>query len=262
MSDILQIVLEIKKEKDNKVVILLFFLYTILQVLCMEWARLELLLKDNLKIVQNKNILVIGIGGVGGYVVESLARLGIKKIIIVDGDVVDMTNINRQIIALHSTVGKPKVEVFKERIFDINPRCEVIDIYEFLTPDRINDLITNQIDYVVDACDTTEVKKEIIRVCSKKEISFITCMGTGNKLDPSKLEITDIRKTEYDPLAKIIRKMVRDEKIVGKVPVVCSKERPIKHDSNVVASCSFVPSVAGLLCTSYIVNDIVGDMHE
>ena len=227
----------------------------------MEWTRLELLLKDKLEMVQNKTILVIGIGGVGGYVVESLARLGIKNIIIVDGDVVDITNINRQIIALHSTIGRPKVEVFKERIFDINPKCKVTDIYEFLTPDKIDNLITNKIDYVVDACDTTEVKKEIIRVCSRKKISFITCMGTGNKLDPTKLEIVDIRKTEYDPLAKIIRKMVRDEKITGKIPVICSKERPIPHEGNTIASCSFVPSVAGLLCTSYIVNDIVGDLH-
>lgn len=228
----------------------------------MEWNRLELLLKDKIEIVQNKTILVIGLGGVGGHVVESLTRLGIKKLIIVDGDVVDITNINRQIIALHSTIGRPKVEVFKERILDINPNCEVIDIYNFLTPEKINDLITSDIDYVVDACDTTEVKKEIIRVCSKKGIPFITCMGTGNKLDPTKLEIIDIRKTEYDPLAKVIRKMVRDENIKGKIPVVCSKESPIKHEGNTIASCSFVPSVAGLLCTSYIVNDIVGDIHE
>jgi len=228
----------------------------------MEWSRLELLLKDKMKIVQNKTILIIGVGGVGGYVLESLARLGVKNLIIVDGDVVDITNINRQIIALHSTIGRPKVEVFKERIIDINPDCKVTSIYEFLTPDKINDLITYNIDYVVDACDTTEVKKEIIRVCIKKGVPFITCMGTGNKVDPTKLEITDIRKTEYDPLAKIIRKMVRDENIKGKIPVICSKERPIKHEGNVVASCSFVPSVAGLLCTSYIVNNIVGDIHE
>lgn len=228
----------------------------------MEWNRLELMLKEKLELVQNKTILVIGLGGVGGYTVESLARLGIKKLIIVDGDVVDITNINRQIIALHSTIGKSKVEVFKDRIYDINPNCEVIDIYKFITPAEVNDLITNEIDYVVDACDTVEVKKEIIRVCNRKNVSFISCMGTGNKLNPSKLEIIDIRKTEYDPLAKVIRKMVRDENIKCKVPVVCSKEIPIKHEGNTIASCSFVPSVAGLLCTSYIVNDIVGDLHE
>lgn len=228
----------------------------------MEFSRLELMLKEKIEILQNKTILIIGIGGVGGYVVESLARLGINKLILVDGDIVDITNINRQIIALHSTIGKSKVELFKERIMDINPHCFVNVINKFITREEVNDLITNDIDYVVDACDTTEVKKEIIRVCSKKNINFITCMGTGNKMDPTKLEITDIRKTEYDPLAKIIRKMVRDEKITCKVPVVCSKEIPIKNDTKIIASISFVPSVAGLLCTSYIVNNIVGDIHE
>ena len=228
----------------------------------MEFARLELMLKEKTEILQNKTILIIGLGGVGGYVVESLARLGINKLILVDGDIVDITNINRQIIALHSTIGKSKVELFKERIMDINPHCFVNVINKFITREEVNDLITNDIDYVVDACDTTEVKKEIIRVCSKKNINFITCMGTGNKMDPTKLEITDIRKTEYDPLAKIIRKMVRDEKITCKVPVVCSKEIPIKNDTKTIASISFVPSVAGLLCTSYIVNNIVGDIHE
>lgn len=228
----------------------------------MEWNRLELLLGTKINDVQNKTILIIGLGGVGGYTTESLARLGIKKLILIDGDVVDITNINRQIIALHSSVGKPKVEVFQERIKDINPKCEVISIYKFITKEEVNNLINEDIDYVVDACDTSEVKKEIIRVCIRKNIKFITCTGTGNKIDPTKLEIIDIRKTEYDPLAKIIRKMVRDEKIKGKIPTICSKERPIRHKGNTIASCSFVPSVAGLLCTSYIVNDIVGDMHE
>lgn len=228
----------------------------------MEWSRLELLLKDKVEIIQNKKILVIGLGGVGGYALESLARLGIKNLIIIDGDIVDISNINRQIIALHSNIGKSKVELFKERILDINPKCNVIAIKKFLIKEDINELITEDIDYVVDACDTVEVKKEIIRVCDKKKIKFITSMGTGNKIDPLKFEIIDIRKTEYDPLAKVIRKMVRDEKISCKIPVICSKESPIKHEGNTIASCSFVPSVAGLLCTSYIVNDIVGDIRE
>lgn len=228
----------------------------------MEWTRLELLLKEKTEILQNKTIMVIGLGGVGGYTVESLARLGIKKLILVDGDVVDITNINRQIIALHSTVGRPKTEVFKERINDINPSCEVVTIDKFITKEEVSELLKEDIDFIVDACDTVEVKKEIIRVCSKKKIPFISCMGTGNKIDPTKLEIIDIRKTEYDPLAKVIRKMVRDEKINCKVPVICSKEVPIKHDGKEIASCSFVPSVAGLLCTSYIVKEIVGDIYE
>lgn len=228
----------------------------------MEWTRLELLLKDKLEVIQNKTILIIGLGGVGSYVVESLARMGVKRLILVDGDVVDITNINRQLIALHSTIGKTKVSVWKERILDINPLCDVSGIDTFITPDGVDSLISTSIDYVVDACDTVEVKKEIIRVCKQKDIPLISCMGTGNKLDPTKLEVIDIRKTSYDPLAKIIRKMVRDEKIKGKVMVVCSKEEPIKQEGKIIASCSFVPSVAGLLCTSYIVHDIVGEEHE
>lgn len=231
-------------------------------MIAVEWSRLELLLKDKLEILQNKKILIIGLGGVGGYALESIARLGVKNLIIVDGDKIDISNINRQIIALHSTIGENKTDVFKKRIVDINPDCNIIAINKFLIKEDINELITEDIDYVVDACDTVEVKKEIIRICDKKKIKFITSMGTGNKLNPLKFEIIDIRKTEYDPLAKVIRKMVRDEKISCKVPVICSKESPIKNDSNTIASCSFVPSVAGLLCTSYIVNDIVGDINE
>lgn len=228
----------------------------------MEWSRLELLLKDKIEVVQNKTILIIGVGGVGGYAVESLARLGIKNLIIVDGDVVDISNINRQIIALHSTIGKSKVDVFKERILDINPKCNVTAINKFLVKEDIDSLIIEKIDYVIDACDTVEVKKEIIRICDRKCIKFISSMGTGNKINPLKFEIIDIRKTEYDPLAKVIRKMVKEEKIKCKVPVICSKEVPIKNDTKTIASISFVPSVAGLLCTSYIVNDIVGDISE
>ncbi len=228
----------------------------------MEWTRLELLLQDKVEIIQNKTVLVIGIGGVGGYVVESLARLGIRKLIIIDGDTVDITNINRQIIALHSTVGRYKVDVMKERILDINPECNVIGICEFILPEKIATRITSEVDYVVDACDTIEVKKEIIRVCSSRNIPFVSCMGTGNKLDPLKLQVMDIRKTSYDPIAKIIRKMVRDEHITGKVPVVCSMERPIPHEGITIASCSFVPSVAGLLCTSYLVHHMIGDVYE
>ena len=228
----------------------------------MEWARLELLLQDKINIVQNKSVLIIGIGGVGGYVVESLARLGIRKLIIVDGDVVDITNINRQIIALHSTIGRYKVDVMKERVLDIHPKCDVIGISEFILPAKVPELLNLEVDYVVDACDTIEVKKEIIRICSKRKIPFISCMGTGNKLYPQKLQIMDIRKTSYDPIAKILRKMVRDEHIIGPVPVVCSMESPIPHEGSRIASCSFVPSIAGLLCTSFLVHHMMGDSYE
>lgn len=227
----------------------------------MEWERTRLLLGDDLEKVRSKTILIIGLGGVGSYVCESLARMGVSHLILVDSDVVDVTNINRQLYALHSTIGMPKVEVAKRRIGDISLDIKVDTYHMEVTEDNFSLFFKEQIDYVVDACDTVSVKKEVIRYCSKNKILFITCAGTGNKIDPLKLDIMDIRKTSYDPLAKILRKMVKDEHIKGRVPVVCSTESPIKTNSKVIASCSFVPSVAGLLCTSYIVRDIVGDLN-
>lgn len=225
----------------------------------MEYKRTRLLLKDKLDIIQNKTILIIGLGGVGSYVLESLARMGIKNFILVDSDIIDITNINRQIYALHSTIGLPKVEVAKKRVLDINPNCNIKVYYKLLDEENTKDLFIDDIDYVVDACDTIKVKKELIRYCTKNNIKIITCCGTGNKLDPTKLSIMDIRKTSYDPIAKILRKMVRDEHINIKIPVICSSEEPIKCDTNQIGSVSFVPSTAGLLCTSYIVHDILGD---
>lgn len=220
--------------------------------------RLELLVgKENIEKIQNKKIIIIGIGGVGGYALESLVRSGILDITIVDYDKIDVTNLNRQILALNSNIGEYKVDVAKKRIEDINPNCKVITINKKLTEDNLKELNLENYDYVVDACDTIPVKKEIIRICIKNNIKFILCMGTGNKLDPSKLEIKDIRKTSYDPIAKIIRKMVKDEKINKKIPVICSEEVPVKTNSKIIASNSFVPATAGLLCTSYIINDIL-----
>lgn len=228
----------------------------------MEWARTRKLFGDNLDKIQAKTILVIGLGGVGSYVVESLARMGIKHLVLIDGDVIDVSNINRQLYALHSTIGLPKVEVAKKRILDISDSICVDTYYEIVTEENFSSFFDRTIDYVIDACDTVAVKKEVIRYCSKEKIPFITCTGTGNKVDPSKLAIMDIRKTSYDPLAKVLRKMVKDEKIKGKVPVICSTEQAIKTGDGVISSCSFVPSVAGLLCTSYVIQDIVGDLYE
>ena len=213
--------------------------------------RLELLIgKNNLNKIKNTNILLIGIGGVGGYTLESLVRSGIEHITIVDYDTIDITNLNRQIIALNNNIGKYKVDEFKVSIIK-----EKIDINNF---DILN---INDFDYVIDACDSMDVKKEIIRKCLKHKIKFISCMGTGYKLDPSKLEIIDIRKTSYDPIAKQIRKMVKEEKLNGKIMTVCSKEK-INKTSKIIASNSFVPATAGLLLTSYVINNIVGDINE
>lgn len=225
----------------------------------MQFQRFELLIGDKINLIKNKTILIVGIGGVGGYVLESLVRAGIGKIIIVDNDIVDITNLNRQLISLHSNIGEYKVDVACQRVRDINPNCEIITVNKFLTKDNTIDLFNTNIDYIVDACDTIEVKKELIRISINKNIKLISSMGTGNKLNPSKLEIVDLRKTSYDPIAKILRKMLKDERINKKVMVVCSKENPIKTNSKTIGSTSFVPAVAGLLCTSYIINDIVGE---
>jgi len=223
-----------------------------------ELSRLEALIgKNNIEKISNLTILVIGLGGVGGYAVESIVRSGIKKIILVDSDTIDITNINRQLIALQNNVGKNKVEESEKRIKDINPNIEIKKIKEFITKENINLLFEEKIDYLIDACDTIETKKSIIRECIKRKIKFITCMGTGKRLDPTKLQITDVRKTNYDPIAKIIRKMVKDEEIKEKIYTICSNEPPIKTNNNVIASNSFVPATAGLLCTSYIINDVI-----
>lgn len=228
----------------------------------MEWERTRLLFGDDLEKIQSKTILIIGLGGVGSYVCESLARMGVSHLILVDSDVIDITNINRQLYALHSTIGMPKVDVAKKRIYDISSKIKVDTYHMEVTEANFSLLFDVSIDYVVDACDTVSVKKEVIRYCSKNQIPFITCAGTGNKVNPLKLAIMDIRKTSYDPLAKILRKMVKDEHIKGYIPMVCSTEPPIKNHSRIIASCSFVPSVAGLLCTNYIVHDIVGEKYE
>lgn len=219
------------------------------------FTREEWLIGDKINSIKNKCVLIIGLGGVGGYTLESLVRAGIGKVIIVDNDVIDITNLNRQIISLQNNIGMKKVDEWGKRIKNINPEIEVIKYDLFITKENIDILFDNQIDYVVDACDTIDTKKEIIRKCLKNNIKFITSMGTGNKLDPTKLVIEDIRKTSYDPIAKILRKMVKDEHIKDKIMVVSSKEEPkIKGR---VGSISFVPSVAGLLITSYIINDII-----
>ena len=209
------------------------------------------------KFSNKSKVLVLGCGGVGGYVVEALARSGIGTLVIVDFDNIDESNINRQIIALDSTVGLKKVDVLEKRIKDINRDCNVVKIDKFITADNLDELFNYEIDFFVDACDTTSVKKEIIKKCLNKKIKFISCMGTGNKLDPSKLEIIDIRKTSNDPLARMIRKYVKDEKINDKVMVLCSSEVPVKTGDRTPGSTAFVPPAAGLMIASYVVKKLL-----
>ena len=223
-----------------------------------KFKRLEMLIgNDNLKELKNKSVLILGVGGVGGYVAEALARSNIGTLILVDYDIVDITNINRQIIALDSTIGKKKVDVLEERIKDINSGCKIIKIDKFIDINNLEELFKYKIDFLVDACDTVSTKKETIKKCLEKDIDIISSMGTGNKLDPSKLEITDIRKTVNDPLARILRKFIKDEKINKKVMVLSSKELPIKTGERTPGSTAFVPSSAGLLIASYIVRHFI-----
>lgn len=223
-------------------------------------SRLELLItKEKVDILKKKTVLVLGIGGVGGFVVEALARCFVGTIILVDYDKVDISNINRQIIALHSTIGKEKTEVLKERILDINPNCTVITHSCFYGKENKDILFDRKIDFVVDACDSLDSKKTIIKECLNRKIPILSSMGTGNKLNPSGFLIEDIRKTSYDPIAKRLRKWVQQEKIKEKIPVLYSKEEPIKHEGTTIASISFVPSSAGLKIAGYVVLELIKD---
>ncbi len=226
-----------------------------------QFERLELLVHEKVNDIYNKTVLIIGLGGVGSYAVEALIRSGISNLIIVDNDTISLTNLNRQLMAYHSNIGNFKTDEIEKRILSINPNAKVTKITEFIDMSNINKLFETHVDYVVDACDTLMVKLELIRLCKKNNIKLISSMGTGNKMNPSKLKIMDIRKTSYDPIAKKIRKMVKDEKINGKIMVVCSdEEAKVKIDKEIPSN-SFVPATAGLLCASYVINDIVGDIH-
>ena len=223
------------------------------------FQRFEKIIGSAIDELHKKCVLILGCGGVGGYVCEALARSGIGTIILVDYDVVEESNINRQIIALHSTLGRKKVDVLEERILDINPQCNVIKIFSFIDSENLNVLFSYSIDFLVDACDTIQTKKSIIKECIFRNICFISSMGTGNKLDPSQLEIVDIRRTVNDPLARILRKFVKDEKISQKVLVLSSRELPIKTHDRIPGSSAFVPSSAGLLIASYVVRYFLND---
>ncbi len=225
-----------------------------------KFDRFKKLISDaSFKNISCKTVLVVGIGGVGGYVVEALVRSGIGKIIIVDGDIVDETNINRQIIALNSTVGQYKVDVFERRIKDINEKCEVVKINKFIDASNMDILFDYEFDYLVDACDTVSTKLAIIDRCILEKRKFISSMGTGNKLDPSMLEIVDVRKTVNDPLARIVRKHIKNKRINDKVLVLSSRELPIKTGDRIPGSTSFVPSSAGLLIASYIIRTFINE---
>ena len=210
---------------------------------------------DNFNKIKEKTVLVVGLGGVGGYATESLVRSGIHNLILIDHDTIDITNLNRQIISTNKNIGNDKVDEFKKRILEINPECNVITHKLFLDRTNYNLLDNYQIDYIIDCCDSTDTKKLLIDYSLAKDIKLISSMGTANKIDPTKLQITDIRKTSYDPLAKILRKYVNDLKTNKKIMVVSSTEQPLKKET--LTSLVFVPATAGLLCANYVIKDII-----
>ena len=210
--------------------------------------RLKILIGNKIDTLKNKTIMVIGLGGVGGHAFEALVRSGIENIIVIDCDIIEITNLNRQALAYKETIGKSKVEIAKKMAQNINPNCKIKDIKLFLNKENIDSLFNIKIDFVIDAIDTIDTKKLIIKKCLNEKIPFVSVMGTGNKMHPELLKIDDIRKTEYDPIAKIIRKMVKDEKIKGNIPVIFSKEKPLVKGK--IGSNAFVPAAAGLIAAS------------
>ena len=225
-----------------------------------EWkSRTELLIgKDNIQKLVNSKVIVYGIGGVGSFVVEGLIRAGIEHIILVDNDVIAPSNLNRQVHATISNIGKLKVDCMKERILSINPKVNVETYISQNIENGEELLIDDTIDYVVDAVDTITTKLKLVQRAKEKQVPIISCMGTGNKLDPTKFEIADIYKTSVCPLAKVMRKELKKRGIQD-LKVLYSKEEPIKHDmeSRTPASISFVPSVAGMIIAGEVIKDII-----
>lgn len=233
-----------------------------------QFSRTELLIgKQGLEKLHNAKIAIFGIGGVGSFVVEGLVRAGVQNFVLVDNDKISLTNLNRQLIATQKTIGKDKVEVAKERILDINPKAKVEVFKEFFLPNSNTNIITKDLTYVVDCIDTVTAKIEIVMQCKNLNIPIISAMGTGNKLNPLKLEVTDIYKTNVCPLAKVMRKELRKRNI-NELKVAYSAEEPIKpnlqnyEEKNVTkrqvpGSISFVPSVAGLIIAGEVVKEII-----
>ena len=230
-----------------------------------QFSRTELLIgKEGIEKLQNSKVAIFGIGGVGSFVVEGLVRAGVGSFVLVDNDKICLTNLNRQIISTRKTVGKPKVEVAKERILEINPEANVEIYQEFFMPDS-QGILDDTVDYIIDAVDTVTAKIELVMRANKLNIPIISSMGTGNKLDPTRFEVTDIYKTSVCPLAKVMRKELR-ARGVKKLKVVYSKEEPIKltktteenkEKKQVPGSISFVPSVVGLIIAGEVIKDII-----
>lgn len=246
------------------------------------FSRFEMLVGQNaIEKLKNSRVAVFGVGGVGSFVVEGLVRSGVGKFILVDDDLVCLTNLNRQLHATRKTIGRPKVDVMKERILDINPKAEVVTHRLFYLPQTAGTLLDGEIDYIVDAIDTVTAKIDLVLRAGDKGIPIISSMGTGNKFDPTKLRITDISKTTVDPLAKVMRKELRARGVTA-LKVLFSDEPPSKTREtdrtscnencvcpagtdrkctdrrNIPGSTAFVPPAAGLIIASEVVKDLLG----
>ncbi|MCY9661094.1 tRNA threonylcarbamoyladenosine dehydratase [Paenibacillus chondroitinus] len=241
-----------------------------------QFSRTELAIgPEGLDIMKNSTVAVLGIGGVGSIAAEALARTGIGRLILIDKDVVDITNINRQIHALTTTVGQPKADLMRDRIKLINPECDVISMRMFYTEETYEEVFAHHIDYMLDASDTISYKIHLIKQCLERKIPIVSSMGAANKMDPSQFKVADISKTSMDPIARVVRQKLRKEGIKKGVKVVFSTEEPMKPREDVTqqivpenapeirkakqppASNAFVPPVAGLIMVSVAVKDLL-----
>lgn len=224
------------------------------------FERLEMLFSPLLlENFYDTKILLVGVGGVGGACFEALVRMGIKNITIIDGDTFSISNLNRQLLSNINNIGHSKVKEAYLRAKSINHSINV-NYYElFLNEANIDLLSDMEYDYIIDCCDTITTKLLLIKIALNNKVRIISCMGTGNRVDPTKLEITNIWNTSYDPLARIMRKLLREAKISDKIMVLCSNEKPIHIESREPGSTAFVPNVAGFIIASYVFNDIIND---
>lgn len=243
-----------------------------------QFSRNELAVgTEGIKLLKDTTVAVLGVGGVGSFAAEACARSGVGRIILVDKDNVDITNVNRQLVANLSTIGQSKSAVMKKRIADINEDCEVIDLHMFYTEETFEEFFSYDPDYVIDASDTLIYKVHLMKECLERDVKIISSMGAANKTDPTRFKIVDISKTHTDPLAKVIRKKLRASGIYKGVPVVFSDESPIIVREDVVgtvgkpdaairkakmppSSNAFTPSAVGLICASWVVNDITSSI--
>ncbi|WP_100400772.1 tRNA threonylcarbamoyladenosine dehydratase [Bacillus sp. FJAT-44742] len=240
-----------------------------------QFSRNELAIgQEGLELLKNKTVAVLGIGGVGSFAAEALVRSGVGRVVLVDKDNIDITNVNRQLHALLSTVGQPKVDVMKERLLDINPECDIVALKMFYTEETYEAFFEHGLDFVIDASDTISYKVHLMKECLTRDIPIISSMGAANKMDPTQLKVVDISETSYDPMARVIRRKLRKEGIYGGIDVVFSEESPIQIREEVrkeiapekaeirkakipPSSNAFVPSVAGLIATGHVMSRLL-----